>query len=284
MKYIKLTWFDFRQGLLKKPLLFAVPVVVALIACFDLTNRANGYISMQAFGITEPAGFGDYLMYIYGGMNKYDPSAGDPFVFPIRWAVVFLSVAFITLNYPYKDMQTFGQQILIRTRGRTAWWLSKCGWNIVCAAVYHALFFITVALFCVFTNASISIDINKDLIYAVFHTGTADIVANIGVVWPFFILIVPALVSLALNLFQMVLSLFIKPIFSFFVTAFLIISSAYYTSPFLIGNYAMPLRNDVVITDGVNWTVGIIVSIVLALAAVIAGSICFRKYDIINRD
>jgi hypothetical protein len=284
MKYIKLTWFDFRQGLLKKPLLFAVPIVIAFVACFDLTNRANGYISMNLLGITTPAKFGDYVMYLYGGMNKFDPSAGNPFVFPIRWVVVFLSVAFITLNYPFKDMQTFGQQILIRTKGRTAWWLSKCLWNVASVAVYHALIFLTVTLFCVFTNASLSTDINKDLIYAVFHTALPDIVDNAGRAWPFFILVIPAIVSLALNIFQMTLSLFIKPTFSFLVTAFLMISSAYYTSPFLIGNYAMPLRNEVVTTGGVNTTIGIIVSIALALFAVIFGSICFRGYDVLNRD
>lgn len=281
MKYIKLLWFDIRQGLLRKPLLFAIPIIVSLIACFDLVGRVSVLNNFDYFGENTQAGFADFIMYIYGGMDQYTPDSGNPFRFPVRWIVVLLSIAFITLNYPYKDMHAYGQQILVRTKGRTVWWFSKCSWNILSVIVYHGLIFLTVISFCVFTNRNLTGTINKDLLYTVFQTEIPHIAPG-TTIWTFTILLSPVFVSVGINLLQMMVSLFIKPMFGFLVTAFLMISSAYFTSPYLIGNYAMPMRYDVVIIDGVSASAGILISAILALAVVVIGSIKFHRYDIMN--
>ena len=101
-------------------------------------------------------------------------------------------------------------------------------------------------------------------------------------IWTFTMLLSPVFVSVGINLLQMVVALFIKPMFGFLVTAFLMISSAYFTSPYLIGNYAMPMRYDVVIIDGVSASAGILISVILALAVVVIGSIRFHRYDILS--
>lgn len=281
MKYIKLLWFDIRQGLLRKPLLFAIPIIVSLIACFDLADRVSVLNSLAYFGTNTQAGFADFIMYIYGGMDQYTPDSGNPFMFPVRWFVVFLSIAFITLNYPYKDMQAYGQQILVRTKGRTAWWLSKCSWNILSVLVYHGLIFLTAILFCIFTKSNLAGAINKELLYIVFQTEIPHMASN-TTIWTFTMLFFPIFVSVRINLLQMMVALFIKPMFSFLITAFLMISSAYFTSPYLVGNYAMPMRYDVVITSGVSASIGMLISTILALTAVIIGSIRFHRYDILS--
>lgn len=283
MKYIKLLWFDVFHGLLRKPLLFAIPVIVALIACFDLVGRVAELNSFGYFSTKTQAGFADFVMYIYGGMDTYIPGLGEPFMFPVRWLVVFLSVVFITLDYPYKDMQGYGQQILIRTKGRMAWWLSKCGWNTLCILVYHGLVFLSVALFCAITKSDFTGGLNKNLIYVVFQVERIHMASD-TTIWTYDMLLLPIFVSFGMNMLQMTLSLFIKPAFSFLITAFLMISSAYFTTPYLVGNYAMPIRYDVVITNGVSAKTGVIISAAIALLAIIAGSIRFRRYDILNRD
>lgn len=283
MKYIKLLWFDIRNGMIYNPMLFVIPVMVALIACFDLTNQISALNEFKYFETGIKGDFADYMMYMYGGMDKYVPEPGNPFIFPVRWTVVFLVLPFITLNYPYKDMQGFGQQILVRTRGRTIWWLSKCVWNILSVLVYHCLVFGIAALFGIAVGGGISGEINKDLQYAIFQIARDSVLDN-DAPWSFVIILLPVLVSLCINLLQMTLSLFIKPVFSFFVVAFLMISSAYFTSPYLIGNYAMPVRYDMVIKDGVSITVGLVVSLVLIIVAVGVGTIRFHQYDILNKE
>ncbi|MCI8669017.1 MAG: hypothetical protein HFI34_05790 [Lachnospiraceae bacterium] len=288
MKYIKMVWFDIRRGILRNPILFVVPVIVAFIACCDLNNRIvaqNEWIAYESNSCETQikGGFADYMMYIYGGMDKYVPESGNYFIFPIRWMVVFLMISFITLSYPYKDMQGFGRQILIRTRGRTIWWLSKCIWNIFSVLIYHSVIFGIAALFGIAVGSGITGKINKDLQYEVFQIAGDSLLSD-DMSWPFVIILLPVLISLSINLLQMTLSLFIKPIFSFLIAAFLMISSAYFTSPYLIGNYAMSMRYDMVIEDGVSVTAGLVVAFVLMILSVGTGMIRFRRYDICNED
>ena len=279
MKYIKLFWFDIRNGLLRNPMLFAAPVVIALAACMDLTNRVSAWNDHSCFTVETNGSFADHMMYVYGGMDRPEP--GNLFIFPVRWAVVFLVLPFITLNYPYKDIQGLGQQILTRTGGRIVWWLSKCLWNILSVLVYHGFIFGTTALFSIVMKCSVPGEINKDLQYIAFHISISSFMSD-DAPWPLTILVIPVLVSLCINLLQMTLALFMKPIFSFLAIAFLMVSSAYFLSPYLIGNYAMSIRYDMVVKGGVSTDAGIVISLALIIISIGVGMIRFHQYDILN--
>ena len=283
MRYIKLLWFDIRNGMIYNPVLFVIPVIIALIACFDLANRITALNEFGYFAAPVKGSVADYMMYIYGGMDRYVPEPNNSFVFPVRWAVVFLMPSFLTLNYPYKDMQGIGQQILVRTKGRTTWWLCKCVWNILSVLVYHLILLGIAILFGFVCGSDVFGEINKELQYVVFQMARNSILPD-DASWPFVIIFLPVLVSLCINILQMTLSLFIKPIFSFFAAAFLMISSAYFVSPYLIGNYAMSIRYNMVMKDGVSITGALVVSLALSTIAVGAGAVRFHQYDILNRD
>ena len=96
------------------------------------------------------------------------------------------------------------------------------------------------------------------------------------------ILVLPLLVMAALNLFQMTLSLFIKPFYSYIVTAAILLISAYYVSPFCIGNYAMPLRSHMIMANGVGLNTGMLVSVIILVVAVIVGGLVFQRRDILK--
>ncbi len=283
MKFTKLFWFDLRRGFFQRPQWFLIPVIVALTSCLTLSAGAAGLDDMETFQTAASPGFWDYIMYLYGGMDRFIPAPGNLFTFPVRWMMVFLLAAFLTLQYPFSDLQGLGQQILIRTKGRTAWWLSKCGWNLCSILVYHGLMFLTAALFCAATQADFSGGFHKELLYVVFQVREAGQTAA-DTVWQCSMVLLPVLVSLSLSLLQMSLALVLKPVFSFFAVASVMISSAYCTSPWLIGNYGMPIRYDAVITDGVSIKSGVICCVAVLLAAVFAGCAGFLRYDILNRD
>ena len=95
-------------------------------------------------------------------------------------------------------------------------------------------------------------------------------------------ILLPPLVMAALNLLQMTFSLFIKPFYSFIVTTSILLVSSYYLSPFLIGNYAMPLRSDRLLGDGVNLTVGIWFAVAVIVLSVVVGEIVFQRRDILK--
>ncbi len=83
---------------------------------------------------------------------------------------------------------------------------------------------------------------------------------------------------------QMTVSLFIKPIFSFFAVSVLLLASAYLLSPFLVGNYAMAFRYDWMLKVGVSIGVGERIAITLLLLAVLSGLVRFRLYDILESE
>ena len=83
-----------------------------------------------------------------------------------------------------------------------------------------------------------------------------------------------------MSLVQMLLCLVIRPTFSYILSVIVMISSAYYLSPALLGNYAMALRSDKVVTNGVPLTLGIVYSLVLIVLSVVLGSFIFHKTNI----
>lgn len=82
----------------------------------------------------------------------------------------------------------------------------------------------------------------------------------------------------------MTVSLFIRPIYSFIITGIILLSSTYYQSPFLIGNYAMPVRCNTMIKGGVSPFIGIIFSLTLAICSFLAGVLRFKHYDVLKKE
>ncbi|MDE6835137.1 MAG: hypothetical protein K2J39_12965, partial [Ruminococcus sp.] len=142
MKFIKLINFDIKNGILRNKYLF---ISVTVISILFITDHSVNMLRFRTDDID--CSYGDILMYIYGGMKKYVPSREDRFQFPAIWTVLFLTQLFGTLNYPYKDLKSYGNQILFRTGGRSLWWLSKLIWNITYSIIYHSVIWIIMLIY-----------------------------------------------------------------------------------------------------------------------------------------
>ena len=169
MKFIKYLRFDISQGIMRNPMLIISPMVVAAIIFIDFFAKANRFV---IFGIMdESVSFGDYLFYLYGGMKEFIPDYEMGFQLPIVWIFVFLFLPFILLNYPLKDMNGIGQQMLIRSTKRTFWWLSKCCWNIFGTLFYHFFMQMTGLAACFVFQIDITNEIHMDFVKAAFEVG-----------------------------------------------------------------------------------------------------------------
>lgn len=89
--------------------------------------------------------------------------------------------------------------------------------------------------------------------------------------------ILPPMAAIALGMVQMTLSLFMKPVFSYICSLVYLLASAYYTSPALLGNYAMVLRSEQVMENGVSPTVGVLYATVLAVLSAAARLYAVQK-------
>lgn len=276
MKFIRYLSFDLRQGILRRKTLLLTPTVIGAVAFLDFAGKVHRFLMN---GMMKGAvSYGDYWFYLYGGMHKYIPSPGNAFRFPVVWIVLFLAIPFILLNYPFEDMHGVGQQILVRSGRRRAWWLSKCCWNFLGTVLYHLILqAVGLVLFFIF-QMEVSNRIHMDFITLAFEVGHQEVWEPS--VLPPAVFLLPVFVSAVINMMQMTFSLFIKPMFSFFTAAVLLLASAYLLSPLLIGNYAMAFRYHWMLKEGVSISTGGAVCAVLLLLIVILGLVRFRFYDI----
>lgn len=220
MKFIKVLWFDLKNGYFKGVSCYIFPLFIAIIGFFELHRRI-------AIWGTEVA-LGDYWMYLYGGMKEYIPTTGNPFQFPTMWIAVFLFSSFAVLNYPMKDLQNMGTQILVHVQGRTKWWISKCLWNVLSTVLYHGIILLVLVILCICFQEPLSFEAHADSIATMFGLWVSEFRG--GGVIPIAVILTPVILSIAINLLQMVLLLFTKPVFSFLVICIMMLSSAYFLS------------------------------------------------------
>ena len=276
--FYKCLKYDLKCGLLKEYKKYIVAIGLFLIIGFDF------FIKMSDIEITVP----DYLVYLFFGMEEYVPSPGNKFRFPALWVAVIIYVSYITLYYPYKDLNGYGKNILLNTQSKKTWYLSKCMWVTVSTIIYFLIGFIVLSLFAIISGAEITADVSSKVIikFIPFITTEQNLFYNDAIYYKVTILhfVLPVIICVMNNLLQLFLSLFIKPFFSFIFTVSYTIASAYYLKSFMLGNYAMIARSNIFIDNGVNFTDGLIISLGVILVVIISGTILFSKQDILNKE
>lgn len=79
---------------------------------------------------------------------------------------------------------------------------------------------------------------------------------------------------------QLVISLILRPIISFLCTVVILFFSAFYLTPWLLGNYLMAARSSAFLAYGMNPGLGAIFSLVLIADMVVVGAIIVNRIDL----
>lgn len=250
-----------------------IPVIfIFLCICLDLYRKALG--NAPDSGIT----YADYLIYAFKGMEVYIPSPDKKFEIPVLWLSMNLYVSFLIGDYPLKDIQGFGQQILIRSNGRGQWWFSKCLWNLCSVFLFYCIGNLVILLFAlIFSNASISPTEASSIFSSV------DISQLIGHTWIFFVFAMPFFISTTLSLLQMTLEFVIRPVFSYAAAVTIFVLSGYFFTPWLIGNNSMLLRSEIVLKNGIPFAKAVLWAISLMVLIMVIGYFLFQRYDILAK-
>lgn len=273
MKFFSLIKFDFIYGTVRNYKKIILLALLILFSCFAFRNL------ITSFEITDFT-LGDCMFYIYGGMKEYIPSPSEAFPIPYMWLLNNLLMLFFTLHYMYDDLTHFGQNVIYRCKSRFAWWFSKCLWNISVTMLFYITEWVIIFIFSLFSGAEMTLKISSFIPQFIDFGGNQIVTDNYNLAVE--LLLLPLFVTISCSLLQMMLCFIIKPTFSFIVSVIVYVSSAYYLSPYLIGNYAMTVRSNEVITNGVNSFTGIIFAVGLTVFSIAAGAMIFRKYSILN--
>lgn len=268
--------YDLRQGILARwkwyltaVLIFALQWMTAY-RCVLLLKTADG---------AGPVGtYMDYVLFCFRGLAPKTASTfGNRFELPMLWICVFVGSLVSSLGYSGTDTNDYSIQIAVRVGSRKIWWFSKCLWCAFSTLLYFFAAYLTLAILCTIMKIPLSLS-NTPEFSSPFLSSERFIAhqpislagnIQIGFVMPF-------LFAFLLNLIQLTLSLFFSQTRSFLVCIVVLILSAYYTSRFAIGNYAMVMRSSYVIEKGFNPQEGQVVIIFLFL---LLGAVGFKKIN-----
>lgn len=274
---IKLAKRDITGGILYqwKKFLFT-----ALIFIFIIGKFYNDVHALAQVGeIHSTPTMLDTLIYIFKGMEVYVPTPSKPFEVPVIWLLMNLFLAFIIVSYPSKDLNGYGQHMLLRARSRLQWWAGKCIWNICCVIVFYMIGYTVIFLFAAISG-KVSFQVSSDICsllskFNVGNSGSFDMILTV--------LVLPILTSVALSLLQMMLEFIVKPILSYAVILCLLVASAYYYTPFLLGNESMLLRSKAAMPNGIPFALSVIIDCTVIILAPILGFFYFRRSDILEK-
>ena len=282
MNLIKQVTNDIKQGLIseyfKYLLAFGVMIFLSLSFVMSVKNGvAVNRIDTSSMTIT------DIFMNFFKGMKPYDPNSNSQFDMPTAYILLNVLLAFIIGNYPMNDLLGFGKNVLVRSRDRASWWISKCIWNVISVIVFYSILFIIILITCaVFGKLSFEptvsicskitgIDITQKTTYV-----------DIGMLL-FTLYCIPIVTSLALSMFQMTMAFITSPIISYTFIIAILVGGAFYDNPFVPGNYFMLIRNEILLKGGYHTFAAIFEDCVIFIVSVLVGYIYFKKFDIIEK-
>lgn len=277
MNSIKLFAHDARCGLMR--IRYAVIPIIFLIPCISFYSIVK--IIDCSFS------WADCMMYCFQGIKPvYSGEGPIEFHLPINWLLIMAGCLFLNLDYMLNDMTNYGQQVIIRSNNRIGWFLAKCIWNLCSTVMYFCIGCLSAALFTVVTGGSLKMESTPQISLYIFSSLLEDVsIETFFMSKPqvfMYCFLFPALCLATLNLLQMTLCLYIKPILSFIFGMCILIISLFWNSPLALGNGAMLLRSDLLFSDGIKPESVIVVSLCILFFCPLAGSCKFKRKDILN--
>lgn len=184
-----------------------------------------------------PIGFLERLTFLFQGLPEYHLSQTGTFELPVHWVAFHAFLLFLAGFYPIQELTQSGGQAFIRSSRRGYWLLSKALWVFATVAGYYLMLAGVLAVCSLASGGPWAPPAAMTALFGIDIAGRS--LAEIALYW----WAMPILVSVALCLIEVLMSLFIEPLLAFFVMLSYLVASVFWTSPILIGNYSMLLRS-----------------------------------------
>lgn len=273
---VRLLAGDVRVGLTAMVPRLAVGLVLCAFLCFMLYARNRTAL--------EPVGslsFGDYACALFAGMREHVPSPSERFPLPAGWLCVCAFAAYATLDYPVRDLRGMGAHLVVASGGRWGWWCAKCCWVVLCVVVYWLAALGVCAVWTIATGGAFDCNVTPG-VPDLLDFPAPELERIPTGIWETLLAVLAVLVAVCLV--QLAVSLAAGPFVGLMATLAILFLSAFFMDPWLIGNYAMAARSDLMVANGVSAGMGAALALVVATAAVVLGGVVFRRLDIVGRE
>ena len=283
MRFYNIFRYDFRYGFLSRPGKWTAVVLygVFLFISFSFSlfhgfyGEVEGLWDINSLSLST----GDVFMADLGGKLPPDFQQLQSYSFPTTWFMWDILPCVLTLSYMSEDLSQGGMQVLVRARKKTWWWFSKCLWNLWVVLVYYGLGYLTLWLLSFASGKAQTWELNPRIFQFQF---AQSLPASHSTSLFVSVCLLPCLVGMAVNLMQMTLTLFVKPIFAFVAACCYCIIGIYYAHPLMLSNYAMPVRSADIGIYNFQPTLGAFLCILAWVGCFLVGAWKIRRQDIVG--
>jgi len=275
MNALKLLGYDIKYGIFKRWYIFLIAIVFAVAeyrASLMMIKSLNESELMYGNGTVM-----DYILYSFQGMPVYNFSPQNYFTIPLFWFVFQIGASYIVAYYTENDLKKNGRNILLASKSRIIWWLSKVVTCVSSVFLYYILTISLIVILAVMSGASLSIEASYDFCTAMFsptiqYLSTNDLI--------YIVLILPFVVTTAICICQVTCSLVCSPVVCFATVSGMYVLSAYYTMPWFLGNYTMWQRCSYYAEGGVSPDAGLFLALVIFVLSIVGGSYVIKTKDV----
>lgn len=199
------------------------------------------------------------------------------FRIPMEWFLFHIGYLFFILRYPFRDYAERGYQFLLRSGSKGIWWLSKYIWTIGTAIGYCLIFYTITFLWSILLGREIFWQQTDRWGLGLGECGRQEMI------WLLFVM--PVLVSAALSAFVLLISFIWNQAGAVISMLTVLVASAYWKHPLLIGNYTMICRYNIVggrLEE--QLLCGCVICTCLLLIFGLIGYISFCKRELMKRE
>ncbi|MEG0834992.1 MAG: hypothetical protein RR063_10485 [Anaerovoracaceae bacterium] len=279
MTLFRLIKYDIKNGIFLSWHKLLIGVLYAVSSCIILDKQIQNAVDAKYLSSALNASVFDYLCNIFKGIDRYNFNVKGGFQIPALWCLFFVCYFFIIGRYIVNDLYGFGTNILLKSKSRRAWWISKCIWVFTTAFVYYFIIVVTVIVYCGLKN-NVSFCITKEIL--AFHVSANLWVAELNL--RVTLLVLPILVLFTMGILQITISLLISPIVGLLAIIGFLVASIYFYAPVLVGNFMILKRSEAVIGGFANSTNAFIYCLLMATIAFFVGLIWFERKDILKNE
>lgn len=282
MNVSKMIVCDLKNGIIHNRRYLFVPVLM-FFECMYSDNFLRMISVGREFG--NPTIF-DLFTIVFRGcdpVSKLPKENGLPNL-PYFWIAVFIFAVFCGFDYMHDDLTQFGTQVITRCKRRHTWWNSKCIWCITSSLWFYLLTLLAINLYGALHGYEFVAENNYIITNTLAESSPIykfSYAENISAFNRICFIIAPFMVICALNMLQMVICLFIKPIYSYIVPAVIIMFATYTDSPIVFTRCGMILYNRDYYADGYSTHTGIVICLIIVLVSFIIGGVYFKKANIL---
>lgn len=279
---VHIIFYDIYRGV--KHNKYRYMICIFLIFALMVTFYLDVSVSRRGTkGALPAAGALDYIFYLLEGISEISERAykEGKFVFPYVWITVQFMCAFLVMNYPQSDLEGVGLNVLILSKSKKLWWISKCIWIFVSVFTVYALIGIIAIVFALLSGGTLEAVIH----YEIFETFSQTPPIN-GSQMPIilFVLTMPFFTSTVISILQMVVSIFSQPTIGMVAVFVIEILSVYRMDICFFSNASMVRRSRFYVPTGLPLLPQILFNIGVLAVGVIVGFMIFKRSDILSKE